>query len=179
MATVETRKSPQGIQEYLNSITLPVGWYVIGSRGYFTFISTADVVAGGPNGIVCEVAKSPDELESKLNALSGAMDLLFVLPHGGFWLIVSGPGATVISATVTVYKSAQALADGTGLVVVPGLDDETANSDALPEPEVTLNNLDPADLLTTYGGTYTLIKALPAGLTILQNGGFYTTILIS
>ena len=68
---------------------------------------------------------------------------------------------------VTVHKSAQALSDATGLVVTPGLDDSTTD------------NVVAGDVLTTYGGTYTLIQAVPVGTTILQKGGFYITIILS
>lgn len=168
MATVQTFKSPDALADFMNSIVLPAEFDVLGKRGFFTFVSVSDVVGGGPNGVVAEIAKSEDELQSKLNALSGAADLLLLVAHGGFWLIVSATGATVISAVVTTFKSPDALASGTGLVVVAGLDDDGV----LDEYEV-------GDVVVSYGANYTVIKAVPGGTTILVKGGFYTVIVIS
>ena len=69
-------------------------------------------------------------------------------------------------AIVTLYTSASLLAAGTGLTVISGLDDS----------QVELEYVS-GDLVTTQGGNYTVVKGvIPATLTILQKGLFYTVI---
>ena len=178
MATVTTVQSVQDLEDYLNEITLPSTWDIVSKRGIFSFLSVSDVVAGGPNGFSVEIAKSESELEAMITTLSGSADLTNILNFGAYWVVVYKTGTSVYNPIVTTYKSAYDLSVALGVEVISGLDDSTANSSAVVQLPVSLDNLIQGDQLISYGGLYTLIKDVPAGTVVRAKGGYYTVIIL-
>ena len=165
MATVLTFKSAEKVEEYINGITLPLVWSVVTKRDYFTFVSMEDIIAGS-NTYTMKLAKSESDLKVLIDSQNAIGSVSKIINYSGYWYVLTDEAALAsgLTASVTTYKSAESLAIGTGLDVLSGLDDSTAK--ALP-----------GEILITYGGTYTLIKAVPTTTTILPKGGYYTVII--
>ena len=163
MATCITFNSIQETEDYLNSITLPSSWVVVGNGGKPSFVSPDDVIAGGVNGVTLVLAQSEVDLEDKLNALSGLGTVVDVFTLGAYYVIVQSAVSVVAAYDVNTYESTVDLANATGLTVTGVLDDSTAISTT-------------SDRLISFGGTYTLIESIPATLIIVGKGGYYTTI---
>jgi len=107
MATIETFKSPQALEDFLNGKTFPADYSVTNKRGFITLLSEGDFVAGLSDiGVV--VLKSETALEVFLNTLSNKV--LNIVLLGQFYAVIqdnaSGPAGLPI--TVTLYKSPDA-----------------------------------------------------------------------
>ena len=164
MATCITFQSAEAIEDYINSITLPVLWNVVGKRGVFTFISPEDVIAGA-NTFSMNLARSESELAELIASLTLSGEFVDVIGHGGeyYLLINDGGAASSITPSVNTYPDPYSLAEATGLVVTGGLDDSTGLAGV-------------GDQLLTYGGLYTLVEAVPVDMLIVSKGAFFTVI---